>query len=464
QSVTLEELRQAADAITQLYLNRGYLTSRAILASQNIVGGQVTIQVIEGRIGDIQVEGTERLRERYVRRRIALGANVPLRTDQLEDQLRLLRSDPLLENVEASLRAGESLGESTLIVRVVEADPLVGSISVDNYSPPSVGSERTGVALAHRNLTGLADTFSASYNRTTRGGSHVFDLNYRLPVNPMEGTVQLRTVFERNQVLQEPFDEFDIEGESERYEVSFRQPVVRSPREELAFSAGFSYRDGQTLAFDRIPIGLGANDDGETRTSVFRLGQEYVRRDVKGAWALRSQFNIGTGLLNATQNADLPDSEFLSWLGQAQRVERVGDDHLLIFQLDAQLTDNALLSSEQFVIGGGQSVRGFRQNARAGDNGIRFSVEDRFTLVRDEAGASTLQIIPFFDTGVVWNDEDNIELADQTFLAGIGLGVFWQMLPDLTIRLDLSLPLIDLDDRGVNAQDDGVYFNVNYGL
>ncbi|MEM9214606.1 MAG: ShlB/FhaC/HecB family hemolysin secretion/activation protein [Cyanobacteria bacterium P01_F01_bin.150] len=464
QNVTLTELQQAADAITQLYLNEGYLTSRAILIAQEVVDGVVTIQIIEGRIGEIQVEGTERLKERYVRRRIELGTNIPLRTDQLENQLRLLRSDPLLENVEASLRAGDELGESKLIVKVTEADPLFGSVRADNYSPPSVGSERTGITLAHRNLTGFADRLSISYDRTTQGGSNVFDFNYQIPVNPMEGTIQLRTVIENNRVLQEPFDEFDIEGESERYEISFRQPLVRSPREEFALSLGFSHRDGQTLAFDLIPIGLGANDQGKTSTSVFRFGQEYVRRDVQGAWALRSQFNIGTGLFDATTNDQEPDSEFLSWLGQTQRVQRLGNDHLLIFQLDAQLTDNALLSSEQFVIGGGQSLRGYRQNARAGDSGLRFSVEDRITIARNEAGAATFQLIPFFDMGTVWNDDDNAELADQRFLAGLGLGMYWEIMPNVDVRLDFGIPLVDLDDRGFNIQDDGIYFSVGYEL
>ncbi|MGK7888300.1 MAG: ShlB/FhaC/HecB family hemolysin secretion/activation protein [Leptolyngbyaceae cyanobacterium] len=468
-TVTVEALQQAADAITQLYLNQGYLNSRAILVEQEVVEGQVAIQVIEGRIGEIRVEGTERLRDRYIRRRIELGTKVPLRTDQLEDQLRLLRANPLLENIEASLRAGDGAGESILIVRVAEADAFFGTVSVDNYSPPSVGSERTGLTLGHRNLTGLADTLVLSFNRSTRGGSSVVDLSYQVPLNPMEGSIQFRTVLERNQVVQEPFDVFEIKGESERYEVTVRQPLVRSPREEFALSLGFSYRDGETLAFFEDPpqpIGIGADSDGETRTSVFRFGQDYVRRDVAGAWALRSQFNIGTGLFNATINDDLPDSEFISWLGQAQRVQRIGNNHLLIIQLDTQLTPNALLSSEQFVIGGGQSVRGFRQNVRAGDNGIRFSVEDRFTLVRDEAGAATLQLIPFFDLGTIWNDADNdsVEPPDQDFLAGVGLGLYWQALPNLDLRLDFGLPLVDLGDRSVNAQDDGIYFNVNYRL
>ena len=56
-TVTLEELRQAADQITQLYLNQGYITSRAILIEQTIADGQVKIQVIEGAIKEITIEG-----------------------------------------------------------------------------------------------------------------------------------------------------------------------------------------------------------------------------------------------------------------------------------------------------------------------------------------------------------------------------------------------------------------------
>jgi hemolysin activation/secretion protein len=462
--VTLEDLQQVADAITQLYLDEGYLTSRAILVDQVITDGTVQIQVVEGRIAEIQVTGLERLRTDYVRNRIELGTDVPLRTDQLEDQLRLLRAAPNLDNIEASLRAGENLGESILIVRAEEADPFIGSIRADNFSPPSIGSERVGVTLGWGNVSGRGDSFILGYDRTAQGGSQVVDVNYNIPVNPMNGSVQLRATIDRNSVVQEPFDDLDIDGASERYELTFRQPIVRSPREEFALSLGFAYRDGEVLAFDLIPLSIGANESGVTRTSVFRFGQDYVKRDVQGAWALRSQFSIGVGILNATENEGIPDSRFFAWLGQAQRVQRIGDDHLLIAQLDMQFTPDALLSSEQFVIGGGQSLRGYRQNVRAGDSGIRFSLEDRITLVRNAAGASTFQVAPFFDMGVVWNDSDNVELPDQTFLAGIGTGFLWEMIPNLNLRLDFTIPLIDLDDRGDNIQDDGIYFSVNYNL
>ncbi|WP_413198494.1 ShlB/FhaC/HecB family hemolysin secretion/activation protein [Nostoc piscinale] len=465
--VTVEELRKAADAITQLYLNQGYITSRAILVDQTVNNGIVEIRVIEGTIEKIEIQGTKRLNPEYVRSRVALGTGKPLLTAALEDQLRLLRADPLFSNVEASLRAGSGVGQSILIVRVTEAQPFNAALTVDNYSPPSIGSERLGVNASYRNLSGLGDEFSAAYYLTTRGGANIFDFNYRLPLNPMDGTLQLRTSFNDTNVVEEPFAAFDIRGESQLYEISFRQPLIRTPREEFALSLGFAVQNGQTFTFaGPTPFGIGPDEEGNSRTRVIKFGQDYVVRDLNGAWALRSLFSFGLGIFDATSNPDpIPDGQFFSWLAQAQRVQRLGTDSVLVAQAELQLTPNALLPAQQFVVGGGQSVRGYRQNVRAGDNGVRLTVENRLTVQRDASGNSTLQVAPFFDMAYVWNVDDNPNiLQQQKFIAGIGLGILFQPIPQLDIKLDYGYPLIDLDDRGSNAQDDGFYFSVGYRL
>lgn len=465
-SVTLEELRQAADAITQLYLNRGFITSRAILTDQTITNGVVQIRVVEGSLERIEIEGTRRLNPRYIRRRIELATQPPLSRDRLEDQLRLLKVDPLFTNVEASLRPGTQLGQSILVVRVTEAQALSGVVGVDNLSPPSVGSVRLGSALTYRNLTGIGDDLFASYFFSTRGGSNVFDFSYRVPINPMNGTVQLRAAPNNNRIIDEDFDALDIRGNSELYEVSVRQPLIRSPQREFALSLGFAIQDGQTFLFQDIPFafGIGPDIDGNSRTRVLKFGQDYVKRDPQGAWALRSQFNVGLGIFNATENADpTPDGRFFSWLGQVQRVQRLGTNNLLILQGDVQLTPDSLLPSQQFVIGGGQSLRGFRQNVRSGDNGFRISIENRIAIDRDEAGLPTIQLAPFIDFGKVWNKSDNPNrLPGQTFLAGAGLGLLWQPARGLNIRLDYAIPFLELRDKGNDAQDEGFYFSVFY--
>jgi hemolysin activation/secretion protein len=191
-TVSLSELQAAADAITQLYIERGYITSRAILADQTIQNGLVLIQVIEGKLTRIEVQGNRRVNQRYIIRRIRLGAKVPLKTQQLEDQLRLLKINPLFKTVEGRLKPGDRLGETALVVQVTEAPSLYFTTFADNYSPPDVGSERFGLGVGSRNLTGFGDAIGVAATRSTNGGSSSLDFNYQLPVNARNGTLQLR--------------------------------------------------------------------------------------------------------------------------------------------------------------------------------------------------------------------------------------------------------------------------------
>jgi hemolysin activation/secretion protein len=467
--VTLADLQGIADEITQLYLERGYLTSRAVLAPQTIADGVVQIRAIEGSLEQIAIENEESLHVKpsYIRSRLR-RSGTPLNIGKLEDQLRLLKANPLFTNIEAKLQPGTQVGQSILVVRVVEAPQFAVGVSADNYSPPSVGSERLGANLRYRNPLGLGDELAGSYYRSTTGGADVFDFTYRVPLNAMDGTLQLRAAPSRNEITENEFEELDIEGETDLYAVSYRQPLVRSPREEFALSVGFTFQEGQTFVFNNIPFpfGIGPDAEGVSRTSVMNFGQDYVRRDAGGAWALRSRFNIGTGLFDATDNSEpIPDGQFFSWLGQVQRVQQLGTNHQLLIQADLQLTPNSLLPSQQFVIGGGQSLRGYRQNVRSADNGFRLSIEDRITLQRNAGGIPTLQLAPFIDVGAVWNHPDNPNpLPDERFLAGAGLGLLWSPLPRLNLRLDYGVPLVGISDEGDNIQDEGFYFSVGYGI
>ncbi|BAQ62603.1 hemolysin activation/secretion protein [Geminocystis sp. NIES-3708] len=467
QSVTGETLKNVADQITQIYLNKGYITTRAIV--ENVIDEVAIIRVDEGQVEAIEIEGAKRL-ENYVRQRVALGTTTPLNSGNLEDQLRLLKTDPLIDNIEATLRQGNAEKQSILVIKVSEADPFFATIGIDNYSPPSIGASQMTFGAGYGNVFGFGDSFSVSYQPRLEDwtGTYNLDLYYNAPLNPMNGSLQARVSIQENTVVEGDFQELDISGESQFYELSYRQPLIRTPREEFALSVGMSYRNGQTFTFQGpTPFGVGPNDDGITRTNVITFGQDYVKRETTGAWALRSQFRMGVGLFDVTTSnrSNDPDGYFFAWLGQIQRVQLLNPDNLLIIQGDIQLSLDPLLPSEQFVIGGGQSVRGYRQNVRAGDNGFRFSIEDRITLIRNEEKFPIFQIAPFFDMGSVWNAQGNPNFsANQQFIAALGLGLIWQPINNLNIRIDYAPPLIDLIDRGNNIQDDGLYFNLKYNF
>ncbi|WP_055075972.1 ShlB/FhaC/HecB family hemolysin secretion/activation protein [Pseudanabaena sp. 'Roaring Creek'] len=462
--VSAAEIQKAARSISQLYADRGYTTSRAEVDSNQIVDGVVTIRVIEGRIEKIEIQGLNNTNPDYVRSRLELGVGIPANTAKIEDQLRLLRADPIFKNVEASLKAGSQPDSSILSVKVEESNQFGGFGSFDNYSPPAVGAERLGAGLLYRNVTGNGDTLSAAYYRTTTGGSNQYSFSYNLPLNPMNGTLTLQYSPSNFRITQTPFDVFNINGNNAQYDVSFRQPLWRSSIEEFALTLGYDYQNGQTFSFNDLatPFGTGPDANGVSKTSVVRFGQDYTLRDLSGTWALRSQFNLGTGLFGSTY-VTTPSGSFFSWLGQVQRLQVLGTDSLLIASLDAQLSADPLLPSQQFIIGGGQSLRGFRQNARSGDNGIRFSLENRNTIVRNDQGAPVLQIIPFLDAGGVWNNAKNPNtLPAQNFLAGGGVGFLYTPVERLNLRLDFAIPFVNLSDRGTNVQEQSLYFSLGY--
>jgi hemolysin activation/secretion protein len=448
----LAELRKVADAITNLYLEQGYITSRAVLSEQTVTGGIVQIRVIEGELESIQVEGTQRLAS-YVRDRVNLANRKPLSQVALESQLQLLRTDPLLSQIEASLRAGTGEGQSQLIVRVLEAPTISGRAFIDTHSPESVGIARTGVDLNYNNLLGLGDRLSLSASRNTSGGSTAYSVTYGVPLNALNGTLEARYLPSAFNLVEPALAALGIEGSSDTYELTYRQPIIRKPSEELALSLGFRHRTGETLISDVVI--------DSTRASVFQFGQDYLRRDRTGAWGVRSQFNLGTGLLDATvRDQGEADGQFFSWLGQVQRAQVINRDNLLLLQGSLQLSADSLLGSDQFIVGGANSVRGYGQNARFGDNGFRASMEDRMTVLHNENGSPAVQIAPFLDAAGIWNQGE--ETSDQRFLMGTGVSFITNLVEDVQARLDVGVPLIKLNESGDSNQDVFLYFSMDY--
>ncbi|MEL7141774.1 MAG: ShlB/FhaC/HecB family hemolysin secretion/activation protein [Cyanobacteria bacterium J06554_3] len=451
-SLGLSDLRQMADDITQLYLESGYITSRAILSEQTIVDGVVQVRVIEGELENIQVEGTDRL-VNYVRDRVNLANRRPLSQVDLESQLQLLRADPLIDRVEASLRAGTGEGQSRLIVRVLEAPAFSGRTVLDTNSPPSVGVARMGLEANYNNALGLGDQLSLSAYRATTGGANTFGVTYKVPLNAMDGSLQARYLPSSFRLVDPALAALGVEGSSSTYELTYRQPFIREPNEEFAMSLGFRRRTGETLVSNVVI--------DSTQTSVFQFGQEYLKRDRTGAWGVRSQFNLGTGLFNATNRpGNQADGQFFSWLGQVQRAQVINRDNLLLMQGSVQLSADSLLGADQFIVGGPSSVRGYSQNARFGDNGIRASIEDRITLDRNDNGAPFLQIAPFVDTAAVWNNGANT--SNQNFLLGTGIGLIVNPIEDLQARFDVGIPLVELTEAGDSRQDIFMYLTMDY--
>jgi hemolysin activation/secretion protein len=462
--ITFAELIAAEAAITQKYVAAGYINSGALIPANQTFprsGGVVKIRIIEGGLDEIEITGNRRLNSNYVRSRLERATRRPLNRGRLLEALQLLQLDPLIANISAELQAGSRPENSRLQVRVKEADSFSGDVFADNNRSPSVGSFRRGVRINQANLLGLGDGLEVSYANTN--GSNEFNGSYTVPVNARNGTIRFAASAASTNIIEEPFERVQIEGKSRTYELSYRQPIVEKPDRTLALGLSFSRQESDTfLMGERFALSAGANERGETRVSAVRFFQEYVQRSSNQVFAARSQFSLGTKFLGATANDSGPDSRFLAWRGQAQYVRLLAPETLLIVRSDIQLADRPLLSLEQMGIGGVQSVRGYRQDLLLTDSGAIASAEVRIPVWRVPEVQGLLQIAPFIDFGVGWNNSGEKPNPESDKLLGAGLGLVWQMGDRLNVRLDYGIPLINAQSGDRTLQEKGIYFRINY--
>lgn len=462
QPITFDQLLEARSALTQFYIRHGYETSGAYIPIRPIENGVVTIQIVEGRLEDIQVKGTQRLNPNYVRSRLEIATRPPLNRHRLLNALRLLQADPLLKNISAELAAGIRPGTNLLIVRVQEANSFNFQLTGNNGRSPSVGSFRRGVQLTEANLLGLGDKISVGYTNTD--GSNGIDFSYTLPINPRNGTLSFSYGTASSHVIEPPFNTLDIQSSSRYYDLTLRQPLVQTPTLDFSLSLTASRRESEAVFLEDLlgeafPFpAVGADEEGKTRVSALRFSQDLTLRGSNQVFALASQFSLGIGAFDATLNKNPPDSRFFSWRGQAQYVRLLAPDTLLLVRGDVQLADRALLPIEQFGLGGQSSVRGYRQDVLLTDNGALASAELRLPILRIPQWRSVLQLTPFVDAGTTWNSSG--DSPNSSTLASVGLGLLWQQGDRFTARLDWGIPLVDVDSRRRTWQENGVYFSI----
>ena len=457
--LSFPELLAAQQAVDRLYIENGYITSGTFLPPQNLDEGIVTIEVIEGTVDEINITGLERLNSGYVRSRLQRATQPPLNREELLNALQLLQLDPLLANLQAELTAGTTIGSSILELSLQEADPFDLILSYDNFRSPSVGTDRRQVNLTHRNLVGYGDRLSVGYLNTD-GSDSLNDFSYTIPLYASNGTLSFRLGYTDSDIIEDPFERFNIESENTNYEFTYRQPILQKPTQDLALGFSFSRNDSSTTANgDPFQLSRGAETDGETHISALRFFQEYTTRNATQVIALRSQFSLGVGLFDATRNSgDDPDSNFLAWRGQAQYLRSLGSNFTLLLRSDFQTSTRPLVPVEQFSLGGALSVRGYRQDALLGDNGMFSSAEVRATVARIPQWNTSIQLTPFVDFGAVWNTDDLSFDTDTLISTGIGLRV--QTSDYFAARLDYGIPLRDLDSNGDSLQEEGVYFSI----
>lgn len=439
-TLSTEDLERLRLSLTLLYINKGYLTSGAIIPDQDVTFGVIKVQIIEGKLTRINVEGNRWFRSSYLRDRLELGIRTPVTLGPLQEQMQLLQQDRRIERVNAELRPGDAPGESTLNVRVADKQPFHAGMEVNNYQSPLVGEMKGIGTLTHDNLTGHGDALSVSYGQSSGAFPIVYG-SYELPLNRY-GT-SFSPYYRRYdfKLIERPFNVLDINTNTEIIGMALRQPIYRTVTDQVTFSIIGEHLYTQSFVGNvGIPLFKGASTTGVGTVSALRFAQDWTHRTIDTVIALRSRFSVGLNVLGATinSNSDTPDGQFFSWLGQGQLIRQFGEELLgmqFLGRMDLQLTNSPLFPLEQVALGGRYTVRGYREVTLLRDNAFIFSAESRFPLIRWASGEPMIQFAPFTDVAHGWNIGENrpspispvAQLPDT--LASVGAGLRWNILP-----------------------------------
>lgn len=464
--IDTEELESARRALTLHYVNHGYISSGALLEDQPVTNGVITLTLIEGKVSHIGVEGNRRLRTSFIRRRLKRHAGPPLNIAHLQNGLLALKDNPNVKRINAELKPAAVRGSSLLDVKVAETIPWRLSFEVRNDRPPSIGGEVFEVTAGHANVTGHSDELTFRYGLVHRDdhGASISDfddwgISYSVPVTAAD--TALRIYYDRNDfsVIEEPFAELGISSESQIFGLSIRHPVLKTPKREIAFGAVAERRESATFLMGQ-PFSFGGGSGGRSKEMVLRIFQEWIERSQSQVLALRSTVSFGLDVFDSTTSRDERDAVFVSWLGQAQYLRRLGDtQNQIVLNSLIQWASEPLLSMEQFSLGGASTVRGYRENQIVRDMGLAASVEVRVPVMTSPTGAALLQIAPFVDYGIGWNSRGTTPQPSD--IASAGLGLLWHPHRKVDGRIYWGYAFRDFETRDSDLQDYGLHFKLS---
>ncbi len=440
--VTLPELEAIAAAIGARYRDEGFVLSQAVVPAQTVEGGVVRIQVVEGFVDRVAVEGASPAAATWTERRFARAASGrPLDIADLERAV-LLARDSLGGGVETVLGpAPETLAAADLTV-LVDRRPVSGFAAIDNRGSRLYGDVTATAGVTAFGALGGTDRLDLLVSGDPVDGR----LGYirgdaAFPVEAGDGgvfdgaTIGLRadashgrpsTVVEDLRLLSDELG----------FGAQFFVPFVRSRAGNVFGRLGLDWRRSDTVT--RF-----GGEEVEQRDTVLGLevGASFDRADTRGGVSI-ADITVRQGLdaAGAGIGADGPAAAtptFTRAYGRLARLQRLPDDWSLFAEALWQVAGNILPEAERFALGGSTIGRGFAPGNVTGDSGFGARLELRRQVGLGGEGRAA-ELYGFGDAG---RARDRAEARDGDrweSLASVGIGARIDLSPRLTLTPEIA--------------------------
>lgn len=445
--LTVGQMQLVAEQIAVYLRNAGLVLAQAYVPVQEVAAdGIVAIDVLEAKIGNIVVEGAQRMPPALIAASADPLLDEPLTRDSIESALLMAQTLPGT-SVLGTFRPGTNTGETDLVLRVQNEETFEFRIGGDNYGTEFAGEYRLrGDAIVH-NPSGLGDQLALTVVQAFEPADTTFG-SVRYSLHPGSPHLRAHVRFERAAFVAEnrSFAVLGVEGDNETYEAGVRWDMRRT--RTLNLSSGLTVQARRADVKFRNIANFNLDDD-DLRVGALDATLQRFDTRFKGVDFMDVAVRLGSDRADGFEVVSNDNDYELVRLGYS-RYQRLTDTQTLLLLTRGQITADVLPSLERFSLGGPDSVRAYPVSEILTDRGLLATLEYRVSAPGFSTKASpfggrpwgqVLQLIAFGD--YAWGELTEIGEGDE--ISGAGVGLLMSAPGNVNFKLTGATPLGSLD-------------------
>lgn len=480
---TFGDVQKALETVEKVYSRLGYSAVQIVLPEQELEKGEIRFQVIEAKLGRVIVEGNKFFDEANIRTSLpALQSGEAPNINAIARNLRIANESPSKQTT-VLLRSGQEEATVDAVARVVDEDPIKGSVTVDTSGSQKTGRLRTGLGFQNSNMWGLDHvlTFqfiSAFYRDVDKQydkndlsiwpskDAQIFGASYRVPLYRSGDTLDLTWAWSNVSVGQ--VAGFAITGVGSVAGARYTKNLDRIDDYEHRLSFAYDFRGYNNKGIRPAGSTVQVIPDLNVHPITVQYSGSIRRQDSESSFSIGLSKNIpggkdgrGTEFCQTRQVTIAGSGHFECARADFQVVRwafnhnlSIGDEWQARFGMNGQATRDMLVPGEQFGVGGVDSVRGFLEREVINDVGHRGTMElytPDFGKWTTLAGAR-LRAVFFYDWGRVKRNRPSAAELHGQAIASIGAGLRFSLNNNFVFRTDYG---IVRDQGGSQGRNDG---------
>ena len=444
--LSLSDMQKIANLITDAYRKKGYTTSRAYLPPQKIEGETLTIRVVEGKVGKIEIKGNRYFKSKAIEKKIKLQPKEYFNYSKLSKSLTYINENPDIF-AKAVLSPGEEPQTTDIILDIKDKFPWHIGFEYDNFGSRYIERDRLSLVLENNNLLGFGDKL---YFKTQLAEADLYSLKLVRYAFPIDNGFDVGFYFSHSRLfLGREFKELSSVGKASITGIFLNKELISTNNFDIRYNFGFDHKHIRNYYLGK--------ESSRDEVRVLRNGFDIDITDSFGRSVFSPELSFGIPRMFGALTREDPSSsrtgsggKFVKGTFSLYRLQPMFFSSSILFKSYGQASNYNLVAAEQFSIGGPNSVRGYDPQEYSGDRGFYYSIEWSFPLYfipkninvpyTQKKLYDALRIVGFYDYGTVQlNNPSTQEEKGQT-LKAFGGGVRFN-LKDLSVRFEVGYPI-----------------------